>query len=104
VTQLVGGATPLLDAAREAWERRLSALATAGVPSDRIRFSAAFGRAFGYYDGVLFEVHSAALGEDQAVAAGGRYDGLPARLGASLPTGAVGCMVRPGRAWTGATR
>lgn len=104
VARLVGGATPLLDGAREAWERRLSALATAGVPSDRIRFSAAFGRAFGYYDGVLFEVRSAALGEDQAVAAGGRYDGLPGRLGATLPTGAVGCMVRPGRAWAGATR
>jgi len=104
VTQLVGGATAPLDAAREAWERRLSALAAAGVPSNRIRFSAAFGRAFGYYDGVLFEIRSAALGEDQAVAAGGRYDGLPGKLGATLATGAVGCMVRPGRAWAGATR
>ena len=104
VVRLVGGTTPLLDAAREAWERRLSALASAGVPGDRIRFSAAFGRAFGYYDGVLFEIRSAALGEDQAVAAWGRYDGLPGRLGATLRTGAVGCMVRPGRAWAGATR
>jgi ATP phosphoribosyltransferase regulatory subunit len=67
-----------------------------------MRFSAAFGRAFGYYDGALFEVRSAALGEDQPVAAGGRYDGLPAQLGAHLETGAVGCMVRPGRAWAGA--
>jgi ATP phosphoribosyltransferase regulatory subunit len=104
VAQLVGKPTPALDAAREAWDRRLSALADAGVPSERIRFSAAFGRAFGYYDGVLFEIRSSTLGEDQAVAAGGRYDGLPARLGASLPTGAVGCMVRPGRAWVGASR
>jgi ATP phosphoribosyltransferase regulatory subunit len=104
VAQLVGKTTPALDAAREAWDRRLSALALAGVPSERIRFSAAFGRAFGYYDGVLFEIRSSALGEDQAVAAGGRYDGLPGKLGASLPTGAVGCMVRPGRAWAGASR
>ncbi len=104
VVQLVGSSTAALDAARAAWDRRLSALADGGVPSDRIQFSAAFGRAFGYYDGVLFEIRSAALGEDQAVAAGGRYDGLPARLGASLPTGAVGCMVRPGRAWAGAGR
>ena len=74
----------------------------AGVPLARTRFSAAFGRAFGYYDGVMFEVRSAALGEDQPVAAGGRYDSLPGRLGAELPTGAVGCMVRPGRAWVGA--
>jgi ATP phosphoribosyltransferase regulatory subunit len=40
-----------------------------------------FGRAFGYYDGFLFEVRSAALGDERPVAAGGRYDGLPARLG-----------------------
>jgi ATP phosphoribosyltransferase regulatory subunit len=104
VARLVGRTTPPLDAAREAWEHRLSALVAAGVPGDRIHFSAAFGRAFGYYDGVLFEVRSAALGHDQAVAAGGRYDGLPGKLGATLPTGAVGCMVRPGRAWVGGAR
>jgi len=102
VLRLAGAASPALDEARQAWSRRLEALARAGVPSDRLRFSAAFGRAFGYYDGALFEVRSASLGDDQPVAAGGRYDGLPARLGAELATGAVGCMVRPGRAWAGA--
>ena len=102
VASLVGSGSPALEAARVAWERRLAALAQAGVPLARTRFSAAFGRAFGYYDGVMFEVRSAALGDDQPVAAGGRYDSLPARLGAELPTGAVGCMVRPGRAWVGA--
>jgi ATP phosphoribosyltransferase regulatory subunit len=90
-----------LDAARAAWTRRLESLVAAGAPRERIRFSAAFGRAFGYYDGVVFEVQSEALGGEQPVAAGGRYDGLPARLGAGLATGAVGCMVRPGRAWIG---
>ncbi len=103
VTRLVGTASPGLAAARAAWDRRVAALIEAGVSSGSLRFSAAFGRAFGYYDGVLFEVRSAALGEDRPVAAGGRYDSLPARLGASLPTGAVGCMVRPGRAWVGAS-
>ena len=102
VAKLVGVASPALDAARQAWARRLDALVKAGVPEGRLRFSAAFGRAFGYYDGALFEVRSAALGDDQPVAAGGRYDGLPARLGGRLATGAVGCMVRPGRAWAGA--
>jgi len=57
-----------------------------------------------YYDGVLFEVRSAALGPDQPVAAGGRYDALPQRLGARVKTGAVGCMVRPGRAYAGKRR
>ncbi len=101
VVDLAGGRSADLAAAAEAWRRRVSALVAAGVPAERIQFSAAFGRAFGYYDGVLFEVRSADLGDDQPVAAGGRYDSLPARLGASLATGAVGCMVRPGRAWTG---
>ncbi len=103
VTRLVRTASPGLGAARAAWDRRVEALIEAGVPSGSLRFSAAFGRAFGYYDGVLFEVRSEALGEDRPVAAGGRYDSLPARLGASLPIGAVGCMVRPGRAWVGAS-
>jgi ATP phosphoribosyltransferase regulatory subunit len=101
IARLVGGGAAGLEAARAAWTHRLRALSEAGVPAGRIRFSAAFGRAFGYYDGVLFEVRSAALGDDQPLAAGGRYDTLPARLGASLATGALGCMVRPGRAWAG---
>ncbi|MBV8681527.1 MAG: ATP phosphoribosyltransferase regulatory subunit [Caulobacteraceae bacterium] len=104
VLKLVGAASGQLSAARQGWARRVEVMAGAGVPRDRLRFSAAFGRAFGYYDGMVFEVRSAALGDEQPVAAGGRYDGLPARLGASLPTGAVGCMVRPGRAWAGAQR
>ncbi len=100
---LVGPGHSALSSAREAWGRRMALLVDGGVPPERVRFSAAFGRAFGYYDGVLFEVRSAALGDEQPVAAGGRYDGLAAKLGESLITGAVGCMVRPGRAWAGAT-
>jgi ATP phosphoribosyltransferase regulatory subunit len=80
----------------QTWTRRLKALATAGAPEDRMVLSTAFVRPFGYYDGVLFEVRSAALGADAPVAAGGRYDGLPARLGGQA--GAIGCMVRPDRA------
>ncbi len=99
---LVGAGHSALTAVRDSWRRRMEAMTAAGVPSERVRFSAAFGRAFGYYDGVLFEVRSAALGADQPVAAGGRYDGLAAKLGETMDTGAVGCMVRPGRAWVGA--
>jgi ATP phosphoribosyltransferase regulatory subunit len=89
------------------WIRRLTALAASGVPEAAMTLSAGFTRPFGYYDGVLFEITCPALGPDQPVAAGGRYDGLPARLGASLhhpytaQAGAVGCMVRPARAWAG---
>ncbi len=100
---LAGAGGDALTGALENWDRRLEAMIEGGIPRERMGFSTAFGRAFGYYDGVLFEVRSAALGDDQPVAAGGRYDSLPARLGTPLPSGAVGCMVRPGRAWRGAS-
>ncbi|MFI4935001.1 MAG: ATP phosphoribosyltransferase regulatory subunit [Caulobacterales bacterium] len=99
VSRLAGPGGKKLEAALKGWARRLAALKDEGAPTDRLRLATAFGRDFGYYDGVLFEVRSAALGDHRPVAAGGRYDSLPARLGASLASGAVGCMVRPGRAW-----
>jgi ATP phosphoribosyltransferase regulatory subunit len=88
---------PDLAAALAAWQRRLAALTD--IPAGRITFAAGLHRPFSYYDGAFFEVRSAALGEDMAVAAGGRYDGLLARLGDARTRGAVGCMVRPGLAW-----
>lgn len=99
VARLAGPGGRKLEAALKDWSRRLSALADEGAPLSATRLATAFGRDFGYYDGVLFEVRSAALGEHRPVAAGGRYDSLFGRLGASLACGAVGCMVRPGRAW-----
>ena len=89
-----------MEPALDAWTPRLEAL-TAAVPADRMRFAPALGHAFDYYDGLTFEVRSEALGADRAVAVGGRYDGLPARLGGSSVGGAVGCVVRPWRAFAG---
>jgi ATP phosphoribosyltransferase regulatory subunit len=81
---------------------RLAGLAQRGVPLEKVTLAAAFGRAFGYYDGYLFEVRSEALGAERPLAAGGRYDGLPSKLGVSATnTGAVGFMVRPARAYAG---
>lgn len=80
------------------WRRRLELLAEAGVPLASARFGAGFGRAFGYYDGALFEVRSGALGAERPLAAGGRYDGLVTRLGGAA-SGAAGCMVRPARSF-----
>jgi ATP phosphoribosyltransferase regulatory subunit len=91
-----------LDAPLQAWALRLAAMERAGAPASRARLTPAFGRAFDYYDGFLFEVRSAALAADQPVAAGGRYDRLPPVLGGER-AGAVGCMVRPARAWSGAS-
>lgn len=101
ISALGGPQRAALDAALDGWRARLSGMVARGAPEDRMVLTAAFGRAFGYYDGFLFEVRSDALGEDRPLAAGGRYDGLPARLGAESKTGAVGCMVRPARAYAG---
>jgi ATP phosphoribosyltransferase regulatory subunit len=102
MTLLVGGGAKGFAAAAKAWSVRLKALEDEGIDTDKTTLSAGFSRPFGYYDGVFFEIVSEALGRDRPVAAGGRYDGLPSRLGAEKVTGAVGCMVRPARAWAGA--
>lgn len=96
IRDLAGAHGGGLDRAVAGWSRRIEMLIEAGVPADRLRFQAGLGRPFGYYDGMMFEVCSAALGEARPVAAGGRYDGLMARLQGG--GGAVGCMVRPARA------
>lgn len=106
ITALAGPNDERLKAAIAGWRARLAGMVERGVPLDRVTLAAAFGRAFGYYDGYLFEVHSAALGAERPLAAGGRYDGLPlklgvGKLGVSTNTGAVGCMVRPARAYAG---
>lgn len=93
-----------LNGALGAWSDRLDALVGLGAPADRMTLATGFGRVFSYYDGFLFEVRSAALGEEAPVAAGGRYDSLAAALGGTAGERAVGCMVRPVRAWAGRER
>lgn len=90
-----------LDGALHGWAARLETLVALGAPEARMTLAAGFGRDFSYYDGFLFEIRSPALGEAAPVAAGGRYDGLAVALGASAGERAVGCMVRPARAWAG---
>ena len=102
IAALAGPNDAALKAAVAGWRARLSGMAARGAPLDRMTLAAAFGRAFGYYDGYLFEVRAAALGDERPIAAGGRYDGLPGKLGVSTTnTGAVGFMVRPARAYAG---
>ena len=99
VKALANGKAPATAAALAAWADRLDRLA-ADVPAERLRFDAALGHAFDYYDGLTFEIRSAALSAERPIAVGGRYDGLLARLGGAA-TPAVGCMVRPWRAFAG---
>ena len=98
--QLAGSNDAALKTALAGWEARLLELVRT-APADRLRFTPALGHAFDYYDGVTFEVRSDALGPERAVAVGGRYDGLLAQLGGAGDARAVGCMVRPWRAWAG---
>jgi ATP phosphoribosyltransferase regulatory subunit len=95
-----GAVSPAVDAALAAWRTRLADL-SAQAPGAPLRFAAALGHAFDYYDGLTFEIRSAALDGDRPVATGGRYDGLLARLGGTAQMRAVGCVVRPWRAFAG---
>ncbi|WGU39945.1 ATP phosphoribosyltransferase regulatory subunit [Phenylobacterium sp. NIBR 498073] len=90
-----------LDAPLAAWAERLELLTAAGVPAAKMHFATALGHAFDYYDGLTFEIRSAALDPERSVAVGGRYDSLPSRLGGASGARAVGCVVRPWRAWAG---
>jgi ATP phosphoribosyltransferase regulatory subunit len=99
VRGLAGRKAAALDKALDAWLARLEILAD-HVPIGALRFAPALGHAFDYYDGLTFEVRAEALGLGRPVAVGGRYDGLLTRLGGG-PGRAVGCMVRPWRAYAG---
>lgn len=89
-----------LDLLLDTWAKRLAKLEARLAPQwGGVHLATAFVRPFGYYDGMVFDVESRALGPDLPVAAGGRYDALVSRLGGQ--PGAVGCMVRPGRAILG---
>jgi ATP phosphoribosyltransferase regulatory subunit len=82
-----------LAAAIDLFESRTGFLAARGVDVTRIRFSTAFGRGFDYYTGFVFELHDPSLKVQGQLVAGGRYDGMLARLGASEAIPAVGFAV-----------
>jgi ATP phosphoribosyltransferase regulatory subunit len=80
-----------LSAALDIFETRTNFIAAQGVEIEKLRFAAAFGRPLDYYSGMVFELHAA--GVRNPLVAGGRYDGLLARLGATSPVPAVGFAV-----------
>src|ERR1700716_992251 len=82
-----------LDAALDLFESRTGFLAARGVDVARLRFSTAFGRGLDYYTGFVFELHAPSLHANGPLVAGGRYDGLLARLGSAGPIPAVGFAV-----------
>ena len=84
--------TPALAPALDQFESRTGFLEARGIDVKRVRFSTAFGRGFDYYTGLVFELTDPKRTGDPLVA-GGRYDDLLARLGASNPIPAVGFAV-----------
>jgi ATP phosphoribosyltransferase regulatory subunit len=86
------GAKDALDRSRARW----AALAP-HASGAQVRFSAGFGRGPAYYDGFLFEIECAALGDRASLGGGGRYDALLHRLGAPTTWRAMGFSLRPRR-------
>jgi ATP phosphoribosyltransferase regulatory subunit len=88
---LTGAADVKIGPALDLFESRTGFLAARGVDVSRIRFSTGFGRGLDYYTGFVFELADP-QGTD-ALVAGGRYDDLLTRLGASAPIPAIGFAV-----------
>jgi ATP phosphoribosyltransferase regulatory subunit len=86
--KLAADAKVSLAAALDLFETRTGFLAARGVDVRAIKFSTAFGRGFDYYTGFVFELHDPRA--KGPLVAGGRYDGLLARLGAREAIPAVG--------------
>ena len=84
--------TQALAPALDLFESRAGFLAARGIDLKRVRFSTGFGRGFDYYTGFVFELTDPSRTGDPLVA-GGRYDGLLARLGSAQAAPAVGFAV-----------
>jgi len=81
-----------IGAAIDQLESRIGFMGARGIDLRKTRFSTAFGRGLDYYTGFEFELHEKGNGIEPLVA-GGRYDGLMTRLGATAPIPAVGFSV-----------
>jgi ATP phosphoribosyltransferase regulatory subunit len=79
-----------LGPALDLFESRAGFLAARGVDLTRVRFATSFGRGLDYYTGMVFELHDPSGNVTGEIVAGGRYDGLFARLGAAAQVPAVG--------------
>ena len=90
---LAADAKVAFGSALDVLENRTGFLAARGIDVARIQFSTGFGRDIDYYTGMVFELHDPRTRVVGQLVAGGRYDGLLARLGAKSPMPAVGFAV-----------
>jgi ATP phosphoribosyltransferase regulatory subunit len=95
VAMIAHGAGIDLGRALHAATRRFERLKESGIDLKRASFAAEFGRNLEYYSGLVFQIE--AEGIDEAIAGGGRYDGLLAHLGAPREVPAIGSAIHTER-------
>lgn len=95
VAMIAKGAGIDLGRAIQAATRRFERLKESGIDLKRASFAAEFGRNLEYYSGLVFQIE--AEGIDEAIAGGGRYDGLLAHLGAPREVQAIGSAIHTER-------
>jgi ATP phosphoribosyltransferase regulatory subunit len=79
----------------EALARRFDRLEKGGIDLARASLATEFGRNLEYYSGLVFQIESVGMAE--AIAGGGRYDGLLAHLGAKREVPAIGSAIHTER-------
>ncbi|MBC8013553.1 MAG: ATP phosphoribosyltransferase regulatory subunit [Methyloceanibacter sp.] len=103
IAMIANGAGIDLGPALYAYTRRFERLEESGVDLGQAIFATEFGRNLEYYSGLVFQIEVA--GVDDAIAGGGRYDGLLSYLGAPRDVPAIGSAIHTERllaaAWRG---
>ena len=84
-----------LSASLSSLARRFERLEKSGIDLARATFATEFGRNLEYYSGLVFQIETPCL--DDAIAGGGRYDGLLADLGAPREVPAIGSAIHTER-------
>jgi ATP phosphoribosyltransferase regulatory subunit len=95
VAMIAKGASIDLGTALDAMTRRFERLEREGVDLGKAVFAAEFGRNLEYYTGLVFQIE--AEGRDEAIAGGGRYDGLLSFLGAPREVPSIGAAIHTER-------
>ena len=95
IAMIAHGAGIDLGPALYAYTRRFDRLEESGVDLDQAIFATEFGRNLEYYSGLVFQIEAA--GVDDAIAGGGRYDGLLSHLGAPREVPAIGSAIHTER-------
>jgi ATP phosphoribosyltransferase regulatory subunit len=84
-----------LDPSLAASARRFERLEKSGIDVAQATFAAEFGRNLEYYSGLVFQIETSGLND--AIAGGGRYDGLLTDLGARHEVPAIGSAIHTER-------